>query len=204
MIAAINGIIIDKTSPKVLIQTASGVCYEIFVSDSVLNSLPDINQEAILYTSMIVREQEMYLVGFLSQGEKNLFEILITAKGIGPKQAVKILGEFSGADLRSAIISSDTSSLSRVKGISAKKAEQLILDLREKMQKTIGNFDIKSFSSDPQTKKKTELLLTMRALGYTDTEIKKPLDTFFENQDTSKSVEELVTEFLAVLVTNKI
>ncbi|MGL4561437.1 MAG: Holliday junction branch migration protein RuvA [Brevinema sp.] len=204
MIGAISGTIIDKTSPRVLIKTTSGVFYEILVSDHVVHTLPEINNEALIYTSLIVREQEMYLVGFLSQGEKNLFEILITAKGIGPKQAIKILGEMSGIDLRSAIISGDTSRLSRIKGISAKKAEQLILDLREKMQKVIGDFDVKSITTDPEAKKKMEILLTMRALGYTDSEIKKPLDCFFETQETSKPTEQLVTDFLALLVANKI
>ncbi|MGL4394813.1 MAG: Holliday junction branch migration protein RuvA [Brevinema sp.] len=204
MIAAISGTIIDKTAPKLIIKTPSGVFYEVLVSDQLLQNCPDINQEILVYTSLIVREQEMYLVGFLSQGEKNLFEILITAKGIGPKQGIKILGEMSGSALRTAIVSGDTSSLSRIKGISSKKAEQLILDLREKMQKAMGDFDIKSIATDPISKKKTELLLTMRALGYTDGEIKKPLDAFFETQDTSRPTENLVTEFLALLVANKI
>jgi len=200
MIAGITGIIYDKTAPKAIIKTNSGVWYEILVSNTVLLNLPEIGQEATLYTSLIVREQEMYLVGFLSLAEKNLFEILITAKGVGPKQGIKILEEFSGVDLCMAIVSGDVVSLSRVKGVSAKKAEQLILDLQGKMKKTIGELDMRGISTDPLSKKKTEVLLTMRALGYSDMEIKKPLDSFFETADAqSKDTEVLVSEFLSQL-----
>ncbi|MDK2817870.1 MAG: Holliday junction branch migration protein RuvA [Spirochaetota bacterium] len=200
MIAGITGIIYDKTAPKATIQTNSGVWYEVLVSNTILLDLPEIGQETTLYTSLIVREQEMYLVGFLSLAEKNLFEILITAKGVGPKQGIKILEEFSGIDLRMAIVSGDIVSLSKVKGISTKKAEQLILDLQSKMKKTIGELDTHITTTNPSSKKKTEVLLTMRALGYSDIEIKKPLDNFFETIDTSsKNTETLVSEFLVQL-----
>lgn len=199
MIAAIKGIIRDKTAPKTIIETESGVFYEIMVSDSVLYQLPDLGEPTLLYTSMIVREQEMYLVGFPSLAERNLFEIIITAKGIGPKQGMKILGEFTGTDLRIAIVSGDITSLSKIKGISTKKAEQLILDLQEKMKKSIGEYTPTSLQQDPTNKKKTELLLTMRALGYTDGEVKKTLDSFFETADISKPIEILVSEFLGLL-----
>ena len=199
MISAIKGIIHDKTAPKVTLETNSGVFYEILVSTPVLDQLPELGQETLLYTTMIVREQEMYLVGFPSMGEKNLFEILITAKGIGPKQGMKILGEFSGNDLRMAIVSGDITSLNKVKGISSKKAEQLILDLQEKLKKSLIGFKDVLPSQDPSSKKKTELLLTMRALGYTDGEVKRPLDAFFESVDNTKATEILVSEFLAYL-----
>ncbi len=199
MIASITGILIDKSSSKILIQNASGICFEILVSDSVVFSLPDVGNECTVYTSFIVREQEMYLVGFMTLGDKRLFEILITAKGIGPKQGIKILGDIPSADLRIAIVSGDISRLTTVKGISAKKAEQLILDLQEKMKKDIGEMSISSVV-DNSSKQKTEVLLTMRALGYSDGEVKKSLDLFFEQNDTTqKNTENLVSEFLIQL-----
>ncbi|MGL4367478.1 MAG: Holliday junction branch migration protein RuvA [Brevinemataceae bacterium] len=199
MIGAIKGIIHNRTTPKILIETKSGVFYEIHVSDKCFQELPEEGLEIVIYTSTIVREQELYLTGFLSQSEKNLFELLITAKGIGPKQGLKILSECSVSDLRSAIVSGNTTNLTRIKGISSKKAEQLILDLQEKMRKTVTDSPQDKYE-DPAYKKKTELLLTMRALGYSDMEIKKPLDTFFEQiETTDKSIELLVTEFLSTL-----
>ncbi len=128
MIAAISGTLSDKSTSKILVQTPSGITYEIFVADSVLFSLPDTGAECMLYTHFVVREQEMFLVGFPTMGDKKLFEILITAKGIGPKQGLKIIGSIPSSDLRIAIVSGDISRLTSVKGISAKKAEQLILD----------------------------------------------------------------------------
>jgi len=200
MIGAIRGKLIDKSTSIILIETNSGIFYEILISDSILINLPPIQSEILFYTSTIIREQEMYLIGFPSQEEKRLFEMIITAKGIGPKQAIKILSEFSSAELRTAIISSDTSSLTKIKGISTKKAEQLILDLRDKVYKTMGDINSQSLTLNPKNKQKIELLLTMRALGYSDIEIKKPLDLFFEENDHSqKSIEILVTEFLSIL-----
>ncbi len=197
MIASITGILIDKSSSKILVQNSSGICFEILVADSMVFSLPDVGNECTVYTSFIVREQEMYLVGFMSLGDKRLFEILITAKGIGPKQGIKILGDIPSADLRIAIVSGDISRLTTVKGISAKKAEQLILDLQEKMKKDIGEM---TTVVDSGSKQKTEVLLAMRALGYSDGEVKKSLDLFFEQNDLQqKNIETLVSEFLIQL-----
>lgn len=202
MIAAITGTIYDKGNSFVLIQTPTGVCYEIYVAESFIFSLPEIGEQCTIYTSFIVREQEMYLVGFANLGDKRLFEILITAKGIGPKQGIKILAEIPSGELRLAIVSGDISRLTKVKGISAKKAEQLILDLQEKMKKDIGNLSLPPLRQDPHSKQKTEVLLTMRALGYSDGEIKKSLDMFFEENDhTGKNTEILVSEFLILLST---
>lgn len=202
MIAAINGIIQDKSTSAILIQTVSGVCYEIIVAESFILSLPEVGEPCTIYTSFIVREQEMYLIGFPNMGDKRLFEVLITAKGIGPKQGIKILSEIPSSDLRLAIISGDISRLTKIKGISAKKAEQLILDLQDKMKKNIGEQALPTSPQDTYSKQKTEVLLTMRALGYSDNEIKKPLDAFFENQNhQGKNTETLVSEFLIQLST---
>ncbi|MGL5955796.1 MAG: Holliday junction branch migration protein RuvA [Brevinema sp.] len=193
MITALTGTIQDKSPSKILIQISSGISFEVLISES--TPIPDIGQEYTIYTYLVVREQEMYLVGFSNIADKKLFEILITAKGIGPKQGLKILSDLPGTELRIAIVSGDISRLSKVKGISTKKAEQIILDLQEKMKKEIG--DTVVIHSDPSSKQKTEVLLTMRALGYTDHEVKKALDTFFDSQDIQdKTTESLVSEFL--------
>lgn len=197
MIGAVKGKIIHKTDSKILIETASGICYDIFVSDRLLNSSIE-NDTFFIYTSLIVREQEMYLVGFDTWEERNLFDLLITAKGIGPKQGLKILNDLTGYELRTAIITGDVAGLSKIKGISAKKAEQLILDLQEKMQKNISLAEMSSINTS-LPKKKMEILLTMRTLGYSDTEIKKPLDEFCDSCDMEMSVEQLIVLFLSFL-----
>ncbi|MGL4677647.1 MAG: Holliday junction branch migration protein RuvA [Brevinema sp.] len=193
MIAALVGILQEKNNSSILIQVSSGVSFEVLIPESI--SLPNVGQEYTIYTHLIVREQEMYLVGFASMADKKLFEVLITAKGIGPKQGLKILSDIPGTDLRIAIVSGDISRLSKIKGISTKKAEQIILDLQEKMKKEIGDSSI--IHADPLSKQRTEVLLTMRALGYNDHEVKKSLDKFFDSQEIQgKTTENLVSEFL--------
>lgn len=192
MIGALRGQLLDSSGQKIYIETSGGAVYEILVPQRLASSLT-IGMPLLIYTSLIVRENEMYLTGFEALGEKNLFEILITAKGIGPKQGLKILDALSPAELRLSIISGDTAALARIKGVGSKKAEQLILDLKEKMEKDISTADA---ALPAGSKKKTEVLLTMRALGYTDSEIKKPLDAFFESHGNEDSVEKLVALFL--------
>ncbi len=196
MIAAVFGTLLDKNPSQIIIKTAGGLCYEIFIADNM--TLPDIGGDCMVYTHYVVREQEAYLVGFPALTDKRLFEILITAKGIGPKQGLKIIASIPASELRMAIVSGDISRLTSVKGISAKKAEQLILDLQGKLKKDIG--DIPAAQIDPSNKQKTEVLLTMRALGYSDHEVKKSLDEFFDGGDHSgKNTETLVSEFLTAL-----
>ena len=195
MIGAIKGHVSAIESEMILVETTGGVFYEALVSSRTASAYAE-KQEILLHTSLIVRENEMYLTGFPSRDEKKLFDILITAKGIGPKQGLKILNALSPSELRLAIISGDAQGLARVKGVGAKKAEQLILDLREKIQK-----EGLTHSEDvaPVDRKKTDVLLTMRALGYTDAEIRKPLDAFFETCNQSESIEVLASAFLRSL-----
>lgn len=194
MIAAVRGTVLEKARDKVYIESSGGVVYEMAVSQRTASELAQ-GALVLVYTCLIVRENEMYLTGFLSLGEKNLFEILITAKGIGPKQGLRILDALNPAELRLAIVSGDSAALARIKGVGAKKAEQLILDLKGKMQLD----GTEPLPEGSQSRKKVEVLLTMRALGYTDGEIKRPLDIFFENAPPEESVEQLVTRFLRTL-----
>ncbi|MGL5720844.1 MAG: Holliday junction branch migration protein RuvA [Brevinema sp.] len=195
MIGAIKGHVSALENEMILIETAGGVFYETLVSSRTANAYTE-KQEILLHTSLIVRENEMYLTGFPSRDEKKLFDILITAKGIGPKQGLKILNALNPGELRMAIISGDTQGLARVKGVGAKKAEQLILDLREKIQKENSTYAVEVA---PVDRKKTDILLTMRALGYTDAEIRKPLDSFFETCNQNDSIEVLASAFLRSL-----
>lgn len=200
MIAAIRGILIRKSN-NLIIETSSGLTYEINTPKPVLLSDIEVGTPIHVYTSLIVREQELSLVGFLSYEEKLLFELLVTAKGIGPKQALKILDETNSHDLCTGIAEGNIKHLSKVKGISTKKAEQLIFDLQDKIKKFLTEY-IDTQETVPRLidNKKIEISLALRALGYADHEVKKTLDTFLENRNLEQEkTETLVSDFLLVL-----
>ncbi len=197
MFYSIRGTLIAKESDYAVIETA-GVGYEIHVPRSVMENLPGISEEALLYTLLIVRENEQYLVGFATLEERSLYSSLLSVSGIGPKQGLKILSDLTPMEIRSAIISGDSRTLSRVKGLGPKTASRLILELKDK----ISRMRMDSVSSDGGLSKvKLEALMALRVLGYNDNEAKKALDkAFAENENAdNNSTEDLVKKALTFL-----
>ena len=117
---------------------ANGVGYEIFASQTTLDKLGEIGSETKVYTylNLDVRDGEISLFGFASREEKKMFLNLTSVSGIGPKTAITILGSVSIYDLASSIASGDSGVIARVKGLGKKSAERIVLELREKMEKS--------------------------------------------------------------------
>lgn len=133
MIANISGRLIYKTTESVIIDVG-GVGYEIFIPLSTFYTLPDINEPARLKIYTHVREDAIQLYGFLTQEERDVFGLLISVSGVGPKLARNILSGIAVGDLVAAIGSSDNKKLSSIPGIGGKSAERLILELRDKIK----------------------------------------------------------------------
>ncbi|HBZ63547.1 MAG TPA: Holliday junction branch migration protein RuvA [Lachnospiraceae bacterium] len=110
-----------------------GIGYEILVPASVIQKLPRIGNEVKVYTYMHVREDAMQLYGFTTKDEREMFQLLITVNGIGPKGALGILSIMDTDALRFAILSDDAKSISKAPGIGAKTASKLILELKDKV-----------------------------------------------------------------------
>jgi len=131
VIARINGILIQKT-PVSLVVEAMGVGYEIFVPLTTFYELPDVGQNVVLQVYTQVREDAITLFGFISQREKDLFQLLITVNGIGPKLAMNILSGTDPVELLRSIARGDLNRLVRIPGVGKKMAERIIFDLRDK------------------------------------------------------------------------
>ena len=138
MIGLIEGKVEDIDGNLVTIST-NGVGYEFFASQTTLDKLGDIGNDAKVYTylNVDVRDGGISLFGFASKEEKKMFLNLTSVSGIGPKTAVTILGSVSIYDLASSIASGDASVIARVKGLGKKSAERIVLELREKMEKSV-------------------------------------------------------------------
>lgn len=165
MIARLNGILIEKTPPQVVIDCA-GVGYEVEVPMSTFYNLPEIGAKVQLLTYMVVREDAQLLYGFGSEQEKSTFKQLLKVNGIGAKSALSILSGVSIEDLINAVNLQEVAMLTRIPGIGKKIAERLLLELKDKFSingvNGVGIAQPKSATSD--------ILNALLALGYNDKE----------------------------------
>lgn len=165
MIARLNGILIEKTPPQVVID-CNGVGYEVEVPMSTFYNLPELGVKVQLLIHFVVREDAQLLYGFGSEQEKSTFKQLLKVNGIGAKSALSILSGVSIEDLVQAVSLQEVAMLTRIPGIGKKTAERLLLELKDKFS-TDGFAGIhanlpKSAASD--------VLNALLALGYNERE----------------------------------
>ncbi len=137
MIGRIQGTLAEKNFPQVIVS-CHGVGYEIDVPMSTFYPLPRQGEEVALFTHLVVREDAHLLFGFLTVGERTAFRQLLKISGVGPKVALSVLSGLSVDDLAAAVASEDAARLTKVPGIGKKTAERLVLELRDKLPKTLG------------------------------------------------------------------
>jgi holliday junction DNA helicase RuvA len=139
MIAHLSGQVLEATSES-MILSVGGVGYLVSISESTYRSLPtQKDQQVHLWTHMVWREQTgPQLYGFLSQGERQLFEVLLGLNGVGPKTALAMVGALSVDQLLSAVQSGDLLLLTRVPGIGKKTAERLLSELKGRLTHLIS------------------------------------------------------------------
>ena len=129
MIAFLIGEIEEKREGMLQLNV-NGVGYELSISNSTLSTLPDVGETTKILTYMAVREEGVYLFGFSTKEEKEIFLKLITVNGIGPKVAISILSGMTISDFINAVLCGDARSLSKIKGLGAKTAERICLELK--------------------------------------------------------------------------
>ena len=132
MIAQLRGTLGDKRPNQVLVDVG-GVGYLVHIPLSTFYALGDLHSNVSLLIHTQVREDAISLYGFLSAREKHLFELLISASGVGPVLALKILSGMSVDDLVPAVRSGDLARLTRIPGVGRKTAERMIVELRDKL-----------------------------------------------------------------------
>jgi holliday junction DNA helicase RuvA len=132
MIATLTGKVLMKGTDRVVVDVA-GVGYEVFLSSDGIARLPGKNEDAFLYIHTHVREDAFLLYGFLEEDEKEMFLILKTVSGIGPKLALAILSGMRVNELGTAIINQDVKRLMGLPGVGKRTAERLCVELKEKV-----------------------------------------------------------------------
>lgn len=172
MFAYLDGMVAEKGLNE-LILDVGGVGYSLTCSMTTLQSAPVTGEKMKVYTHLSVREDGVELFGFASREEKRMFQKLTGVSGIGPKSAIAILGSMPLRDLTLAIVTGDTTALSRAPGVGKKTAQRISLELKEVLSKE--DFSLPAGGpvltvSDMQEDAVGEAIAALQALGYTATE----------------------------------
>ena len=166
MISSLSGTVRHKELNSVVIDV-SGVGYKVSVPiDVALEATP--SQPIFLWTYLAVRENALDLFGFLEKETLDLFQLLITISGIGPKTALGILNVASPATLRQAVASGETSYLTRVSGIGKKNAEKIVLELKDKLK-------VSTEDTPVDTRSEGDALEALISLGYNERDSREAL-----------------------------
>ena len=141
MIAHLKGILRKKTTHTIIIEV-NGVGYEVIPPLSTFYSLPEENEEVGIHIYTHVREDALLLFGFQTMIEKDIFRLLISVSGIGPKLAINILSGIGPDDLLTAVAGNDVARLQSIPGVGKKTAERMALELKDKARKLMSDSEI--------------------------------------------------------------
>ncbi len=190
MIASINGTIL-KIEEASLIIAVGGVGIRVRVPRTVLENVGGVGRQIGLHTHFIVREQELALYGFASEEDLQLFEVLMSVRGVGPKVGLAILGTLSPELLKSSIMREETAVLQRVPGIGKKTAERIMFQLRDKLDLTEVNTAV-SFVSDVDT----DVIDFLTGLGFSIVEAQSALQNLPRDVKNVDERVQLALQFL--------
>jgi Holliday junction DNA helicase RuvA len=194
MIAQLRGHLADKR-PNQLLVDVNGVGYLVHIPLSTFYAVGDLHTEVTLLIHTHVREDALALFGFLTSREKHIFELLLSASGVGPVLALKILSGMSVDDLVPAIRSGDLVRLTRIPGVGKKTAERIVVELRDKLA-AIGVTEPTPPSS--RTGLEADVISALLNLGYEQRAAEKAVEDLQSN-GTASSFEVLLRGALHTL-----
>ncbi len=194
MIGYLTGKIISK-KPTVLLLDVNGVGYLINISTNTFENLPDCGETLSLYTHLSVKEDSLTLYGFSTLAEKDMFLLLISVSGIGPKLAQSILSGIQIDGLTDALITGNVSRLIAIPGVGKKTAERLIVELRDKVESIA--IELESFPSEVSAVK-SDAVVALINLGY-NRKIAENTVRSILSTSASISIEELIRQALTYL-----
>jgi holliday junction DNA helicase RuvA len=194
MIAFIKGELTEKT-PAYVIINCNGVGYMIHVSLNTYSQLPETSHLLQLHTYLVIREDAHTLFGFYKEEERELFKHLISVSGVGPNTARMILSSMSVGEIKHAILSNNISVLQSIKGIGAKSAQRIIVDIKDKIEKE-GIVAEDNLGNKNNTIR-DEALSALVMLGYNKATAQKTLNQVLKiRAGESLTIEQLIKESL--------
>lgn len=196
MIAYLNGVLAEKDISKVVVECA-GVGYEVAIPISTFDRLPAEGEPVKLYTHHEVREDAQLLFGFVSKPEREMFELIITVSGVGPKLALAILSGMTVGDLQLAISQGDAKRLATVKGIGKKTAERLVVELRGKINPIEALANATAETSKEQSAVLRDAMLALTALGMSEETAREKVQRVLEEEPDVRDVEIIIRKSLS-------
>jgi Holliday junction DNA helicase RuvA len=191
MIGHLNGKLVEK-NPTELVVECGGVGYEVKIS---LNTFSAIGSDEALkiFTKLVVREDAHILYGFATKEEREMFSHLVSVSGIGPNTAMIMLSSLVPDEIAHAIQSEDVRTIQSIKGIGAKTAQRVIIDLKDKMLKMV--FSSENIFNQNNTNR-FDALTALVSLGFDKKSAEKAIDKISTGEET---VEQLIKEALKIL-----
>lgn len=186
MIGRLRGTLASLSATGAVIDVG-GIGYEVAMTPGSIGSLPSVGEEVVVHTHLQVREDDMSLYGFAAPADRDLFRVVITASGVGPKVAMALLATLGADQLRRAILNEDTTALSTAPGVGKRSAQKIILELRPKLAD--AEAELVAGSGPAQVRQALE------QLGYRDEEINQTL----VDVDPELAVEEQIKTALKAL-----
>jgi len=201
VIGRLRGLLIEKIAPEILIE-CHGIGYEVTMPMTSIYALPELEEEAIIYTHFVVREDAQLLYGFANKTERKLFRLLIKVNGVGPKLALAILSGMSADQFVSCVAHDDLSTIVKIPGVGKKTAERLLIEMRDRLK------DWQSTSATPATDAmpvqlqhentlindaKGDAINALISLGYSQQQADKSLKIVYRD---GMSSEELIRDAL--------
>lgn len=188
MIAFLRGTVISLEPSHVTLDVG-GVGYKVFIT---LNTYDKIvgKKELTIQTYHLVREDAQLLYGFAEALEKQLFELLLSISGVGASTAITMLSSMNAEELSRAIASEDVASLKRVKGIGAKTAGRIVLELKDKIGSGMG--ELSTGGASPKGKLREDAVAGLQSLGYSKNDAEKRVDRILKGEPTLSSSADVI------------
>ena len=198
MISRVQGTLLRKDLDLVELMTGGGVAYELTIPLGVYESLPRAGDSCMLHTYLVVKEDGWQLYGFSSEFERRVFQRVLDAKGVGPALAIGLMSALSAERLVRAIREKDLATLQGAPRVGRKKAEQLILDLSEKMDDLLP--DVGRRTQDVgRDAGALDAVRALVSLGYSGPDAERSVKAAIDARGSELSAPDLIREALAMV-----
>lgn len=191
MLDYIKGLLAFSSDSEAVIDN-NGLGYRLLISQKTHQKLPQIQTEATLFVSAVIREDSHRYFGFLTREDREFFEMLIEFSGIGPKTALSILGQFEPFELLDAAACGDVNKISKVPGIGKKTAERLCVELKGKNLKLAPSMG----HTMPKSSLAQDALAALLQLGFAYPHAQKAVGQVIEELGDKLSLSEVITASL--------
>lgn len=198
MIASITGKLRRKAADYLIVDV-SGVGYQVYVPLSTFCGVPEQGEEVSLHIHTLLREDSLSLFGFLTQPEKDLFLLLLTVSGVGPRLALAVLSSLSVTDLSCALQAADDSTLCAIPGIGRKTAARMVLELKDKIPTLMPAQDSSAKTPPGADSHQDDVISALVNLGYKRSQAEEAVRKAGHARP-GMTVEELIREGLNVLM----